>query len=431
MGPCVLVAKKPLPYASVSGSHARGRQGWPIEAERGNPSRGPAPLPWYAQAKLQVGAAHDPLEHEADRVADHVMRTPSPKSAAEPVNDSFGSAPRATLTTDADRSELFRSPGRPLDVETRDFFEPRLGYDLSRVRVHADSSAAASARALDAQAYTVGTDVVFGENRYAPTTAEGKQLLAHELTHTVQQQRGGAQSKVQRKLEVGAGLTLDTRGYAVTKSGNVYTCPAIVKASIWHELFTSLLFSPRVFKISGSTNAEINANLDKHLAARFGIVDFASKKKYSFGAGSAFKMNPAFWIVDASGWRLKPGVDRQAAIQDLNVHPNEYAIACLAATQLTMEGGSKSPLETDFGAAPDDWIPGDWGYITNTNFPASGGSVGLEGENIIYNGKDLFWGHFGPGNEYKTLADWFDEVKSWDGGARTETHRQRPAVGLI
>lgn len=141
-------------------------------------------------------------------------------------------------------------------------------------------------------------------------------------------------------------------------------------------------------------------------------------------------MNPAYWIVDATGWRLKPGADREKAIEDLNVNPKEYAIACLAATQLTMQGGSKSPLTDDTGVAVTDWIPGDWGYITNTKFP-SGGTPGLEGENIIYTGKDKFWGHFGPGNEYKTLLEWFDQVKSWHGGAKTEDFRTRPTIGLV
>ncbi len=85
--------------------------------------------------------------------------------------------------------EVLRSPGRPLDPETRRLMEPRFGYDFSRVRIHADSMAAESARAVNALAYTVGNDVVFSENRYAPhlpgRAAQG--LLAHELTHVMQQ----------------------------------------------------------------------------------------------------------------------------------------------------------------------------------------------------------------------------------------------------
>jgi len=83
-------------------------------------------------------------------------------------------------------SEVLESPGRPLDSATRAFMEPRFGRDFSDVRVHTDSRAAESARAVNALAYTVGRDMVFGEGKYAPGTREGKGLLAHELTHVAQ-----------------------------------------------------------------------------------------------------------------------------------------------------------------------------------------------------------------------------------------------------
>ena len=77
--------------------------------------------------------------------------------------------------------------GQPLDAATREFFSARFGHDFANVRVHADAEAAESARALNALAYTVGRDVVFGAGQYAPGTRAGQQLLAHELTHVVQQ----------------------------------------------------------------------------------------------------------------------------------------------------------------------------------------------------------------------------------------------------
>ena len=83
--------------------------------------------------------------------------------------------------------EVLRSPGQPLDVETRAFMEPRFGRDFSNVRIHSDSRAADSAQAVDALAYTVGRDVVFDAGQYQPTTSEGRSLIAHELTHTIQQ----------------------------------------------------------------------------------------------------------------------------------------------------------------------------------------------------------------------------------------------------
>jgi hypothetical protein len=91
--------------------------------------------------------------------------------------------------------EVLGSPGQPLDRATRAFMESRFGHDFSRVRVHTDARAVESARTVSALAYTVGRDVVFGAGQYTPSTAGGRRLLAHELTHVVQQSnQGGLQS---------------------------------------------------------------------------------------------------------------------------------------------------------------------------------------------------------------------------------------------
>lgn len=83
--------------------------------------------------------------------------------------------------------EVVRSPGRPLEPSTRTFMEGRFGYGFDHVRVHTDRNAADSARALNARAYTVGADIVFAAGAFRPGTAAGRRLLAHELTHVVQQ----------------------------------------------------------------------------------------------------------------------------------------------------------------------------------------------------------------------------------------------------
>ncbi len=101
---------------------------------------------------------------------------------------STGAAPSRSL--DYSVYEVLRSPGQPLDPTTRSFMEPRFGHDFSRVRVHTDGPASQSAQALNAFAYTVGHDVVFDTGQYRPHSSEGRQLLAHELTHVVQQSKG-------------------------------------------------------------------------------------------------------------------------------------------------------------------------------------------------------------------------------------------------
>ena len=83
--------------------------------------------------------------------------------------------------------EVLRSPGQPLDAQTRAFMEPRFGHDFSSVRVHTDTKAAASARAVNALAYTVGRDIVFDTGQYVPKSSLGQRVMVHELTHVMQQ----------------------------------------------------------------------------------------------------------------------------------------------------------------------------------------------------------------------------------------------------
>src|SRR6185503_12115366 len=83
--------------------------------------------------------------------------------------------------------DVLRSPGQPLDSSTHQFMQTRFGEDFSHVQVHTDAKAAESADAVNATAYTVGSDIVFGAGQYAPGTAEGKRVIAHELAHVSQQ----------------------------------------------------------------------------------------------------------------------------------------------------------------------------------------------------------------------------------------------------
>ncbi|HET8635859.1 MAG TPA: DUF4157 domain-containing protein [Acidobacteriaceae bacterium] len=91
------------------------------------------------------------------------------------------------------------SPGRPLDGNTRAFMESRFGFDFGKVRVHTDSSASVSARAVNALAYTVGNDLIFASGQYSPHTAAGRKLIAHELAHTIQQNGAATGRTVRRK----------------------------------------------------------------------------------------------------------------------------------------------------------------------------------------------------------------------------------------
>jgi hypothetical protein len=92
-------------------------------------------------------------------------------------------------------NDVVKSPGQPLDHSTRSFMEARLGHDFSNVRVHADDRAAESSRQVNAEAYTVGQHIAFASPSFNPSTDEGRKLLAHELTHVMQQANQGSTSR--------------------------------------------------------------------------------------------------------------------------------------------------------------------------------------------------------------------------------------------
>lgn len=149
------------------------------------------------QTKMQVGLPSDAFEQEADRVADQVMTMSSARKgqdmeerSATPlvqrrVSNGAGGLSEAPSIVD----DVLHSPGQQLDAATRAFFEPRFGYDFSRVRVHADLGATESARAVNASAYTVGQHVVFESSQFDPGSHGGRKLLAHELAHVIQQSK--------------------------------------------------------------------------------------------------------------------------------------------------------------------------------------------------------------------------------------------------
>lgn len=147
-----------------------------------------------AQAKLEIGAADDRYEREADRVAEQVLAGEARAApSATPVqvqriaagagaggSHSLGEAPAVV-------QRVIQAPGRALEPSTRSFFESRFGHDFSRVRVHDDTEASRSAAAVAARAYTVGHNLVFAKGQYGPGSAAGRRLIAHELTHVLQQ----------------------------------------------------------------------------------------------------------------------------------------------------------------------------------------------------------------------------------------------------
>ncbi len=167
--------------------------------------------PVRLQAKLPVNTPGDVYEQEAEYVADRVMRMPQPQlqrkcacggscpacQTAQPHSGHehvqtkhVGSNDSGTTAAPPVVHEALGSAGRPLDSSTREFMEARFGHDFSQVRIHAGPPASVAARGVAAQAFTVGEHIAFGDGQYAPAGAAGRHLLAHELTHVLQQRAG-------------------------------------------------------------------------------------------------------------------------------------------------------------------------------------------------------------------------------------------------
>jgi hypothetical protein len=145
------------------------------------------------QTKLSIGASNDPLECEADRVADQVLVAPTHAAfsgAAPRIHRYAGQASTQSDTVPASVDNVLAGPGSPLNSMLRQDMEQRFGHDFSRVQVHCGKAAERSAQDVNAQAYTIGQHIVFGAGRFAPETHQGRRLIAHELTHVAQQSGG-------------------------------------------------------------------------------------------------------------------------------------------------------------------------------------------------------------------------------------------------
>ncbi len=332
--------------------------------------------------------------------------------------------------------EALRTQGNPLDWAVQAFFGPLLGHDLSRVRVHTDAKAAASAFSLNADAYTVGSQVFFGEGQYSPRTATGRSLLAHELFHAVRNEEQNQADCINRKIKTN-NVSIDD--YLMRKGienyereGAAYSHRGVCFPEREREIVYDLLSSERNFPVAGATAERAKNNLDRHVRARKGIAEQTSKRPYRWGVGPSSRMNPRYWQAQNGRWGARPGVSLVDASRDVFLNPSgfDYAMACQLAAGVTFVAGSGSAQYKQENTKPADWVPGDWGYIENGDYVEGRSEPGTDGENIIYIGGRQFWGH-PQGN--KTLEAWIGYVRSWNGNTgRPELAKWRKytAVGL-
>ena len=226
------------------------------------------------QPKLAVGAPNDKYEQEADRVANQIMQMQEPSSVAptpgspkiqrlcekceagvakqpnqdedeliqaKHISPNESSIPNQEVETQITALRQ-GSGGAPLSSPTRHFFEQRFGQNFSDVRIHTDATAAGTAKSINAKAFTLGRDIVFGSGQYMPDSSSGKRLLAHELTHVMQQRQGVTSSGIQRTMGDGhdmkagckdlCGCPLPSSGFTGTVGGLART---LANATAFHE----------------------------------------------------------------------------------------------------------------------------------------------------------------------------------------------------
>jgi hypothetical protein len=200
------------------------------------------------QTKLAISSPQDSFEQEADRISEHITRMAHPslqrKCACGGTQGNAGeckecgknglSLQRMSLDAahagDGDFAppivqDVLRPPAVSLDHQTRAFMEPHFGYDFSRVRIHADAGAGRAADVVQAQAFTVGGDIVFGSGKFAPSTPGGRKLLAHELTHVVQQSGAPAAATELRTSRLSEPGRLQRQPKTGKQASKTETCP--------------------------------------------------------------------------------------------------------------------------------------------------------------------------------------------------------------
>lgn len=262
------------------------------------------PVVGAIQTKLAINKQGDKYEQEADRVAEQVIQIPEPPlqrtcdcSSGHPKLQNEHAVHKhleiQRVRADNIREmaapsvvhQVLRSPGEPLNPNARAFFEPRFGHDFTNVRIHADARASDAAQAISAKAFTVGQNMVFRAGQYAPETNSGRSLLAHELTHVVQQ--SGNRTMLQRAetdTVPGCAPLTDTEPDVNTKvnasltaaRSSAGTPPAgrVVARGVEHDLGRNVQTGRTAIEVWASTLPSTKASLPAQSATKYSGVTY-------------------------------------------------------------------------------------------------------------------------------------------------------------
>ena len=320
------------------------------------------------QRKLTIGASNDPLEQEADQVADQVMAAPANSAVSGTplcIQRFAEQAAEQTDTAPASVDRVLAGSGSPLETGLRQDMESHFSHDFSQVRIHSGATAEHSARDVNANAYTAGRNIVFAAGWFAPGTHEGRRLLAHELTHVVQQSAGiGAKSSdrvssaIQRKCQ----SELDKPAQECTpNSENIAGWQFLFKMGCdellpGEEMKLSKLKYGRKLRIHGFASREGNPDFNDSLSCHRAniIADLAAKQrpecpiigKFKHGASPSAAVAkqdpnpPDFWrsvIVE----EIRP--TREESLDPTSILSkgwNAYRLASNAPTQANLDAAA-------------------------------------------------------------------------------------------
>ncbi|WOD37086.1 DUF4157 domain-containing protein [Nodosilinea sp. E11] len=209
-------------------------------------------FPPSVQPKLTIGAPNDPYEQEADRVAKQVVqRIHAPQSDPPPIQRATGHANAITGTASPDLETSIhraRGLGQPLAPSLQQQMGQAMGADFSSVRVHTDTQADQLNRSIQAKAFTTGQDVFFRQGAYQPGSQGGQELIAHELTHVVQQNRD---------TQIGSDLPINRQPIAIAQTtSDAVVQPARGKVG---RIMSDLAFLPLLGV--GAIGAEVAARM--------------------------------------------------------------------------------------------------------------------------------------------------------------------------
>ncbi len=283
---------------------------------------------FVVQKKLHIGAYDDPAEHESDAIADKIMRMPDMnfvrrkcahceeeenKIRRKGTSSFIQKKDSGTVAADSITSQvgIANGGGSSMDNNTRSFMETRFGADFSAVKIHTSTGSAQLSRKLNARAFTVGNDIHFSEGKYDPFSAEGKHLLAHELTHTIQ--NGGSADIIQRD--------------SVPDRMEAEKNPVVLNESAQQAVRERLLAPLRKFDSAGFMVALKNVTMEEADSLLKDTLFFEELKKYFRGASLWIVYIRLYYQNDA------PAAERRLsmAISDKNINMAKDALAVIIA----------------------------------------------------------------------------------------------------